>query len=1136
MKLNYFFGLIRRKLYFLIFSLFFLLLSGCGNMTANLNSIFKGPVIQFPEANNPPHIVVGESHPLNPIGGVEPYAYTIVSGGGGFSGSSTFTAPSSPGVVVINVTDSAGNSSLLTIQVVPTLVATASPSVIALNNTSTVVPQGGVAGYSFSVLSGGGVVSSSGVYEPQGFVGVATIRVQDSAGHITTTSVTANSTLQISPMSPAIYTMTTLPFSATGGVAPLSYSILLGAGSIGVSDGLYQASSSAGTATVVVSDALGNSSWTQVTIQQGVSLSPTAVTLAVGNTQVFTAGGGPEPYTFEITSGDGVVGAIMSSTGTSVTTQALSVGTFILRVTDATPRSFDVTVTVNPILISTATYSTISANNTTTISGVNGVPPYSYSKTSGPGSVNSTTGVYTPGEDGFGVILVTDSKGNTSNRSIVVTPRLKILPLAAAVATGESLGLDASGGVSPYVFSLVSGLGSFSGYSYQAPLTPETAVFRVMDSLGNTEQVSIPVVHRPAISDFQITTSVFQNVLYTQNSFSLSFTAANFSKWCIQFRVSASDTCTWNSTPLPTSTLLGDDSKDIKTFYAWVKNDYGMISTAKSSSVFFNSKFPIGASITQDQVASVAVDSDGVVYALEYFFGVLRKFSASGEPLLSFGGRGVTGDGKFNVAQSGIIRHPSGDLYIYDTANRCIKVFNAQGVYKFKFGTSGASPGQLNPLLGAQNGNSIALAADGNILVADTNNHRVQIFTASGDYVSQFGSFGSGDGQFNLPISLAVDSSGNIHVLERGNGRIQKFDGTGAYVSKFGVPGNGDGQLSSFTRGVVVDSLGNIYVSEHPKVQKFNSSGVFLSKLTIDFAAGLAIDVSDNLYVSAGGSVRKYSSAGILQKTFGGVSSEPGYLNRPRDMAADSGGNIYVADSENHRIQKFDSQGNFLFSFGSEGSGNVEFKFPSSVTVDSDGNIHVLDVGNSKIKKFTSTGAFISARSSSMTKRIRSDSFGGIYEVSYNSAISKMDNNGVFVATIGDGMSFYDFSVHENRIYAASTSGISVYDLDGSPLGIDMDVSGIVDTNSITSMLFDGYRLRIAGPGVAQTSLYYHSFYAGDSYLSFEVSSIAGEPSCYPRPSNISSMVKLNGELLILDSYCSRIFKFTGDGLFYLLQ
>ena len=79
----------------------------------------------------------------------------------------------------------------------------------------------------------------------------------------------------------------------------------------------------------------------------------------------------------------------------------------------------------------------------------------------------------------------------------------------------------------------------------------------------------------------------------------------------------------------------------------------------------------------------------------------------------------------------------------------------------------------ISPLLP----NSIWRTTDGlgHLYVADTNNHRIQEFTSSGDYITQWGSFGSGDGQFSYPEAIATDALGSVYVADGGNHRIQKF-------------------------------------------------------------------------------------------------------------------------------------------------------------------------------------------------------------------------------------------------------------------------------------------------------------------------------------------------------------------------
>jgi DNA-binding beta-propeller fold protein YncE len=86
-----------------------------------------------------------------------------------------------------------------------------------------------------------------------------------------------------------------------------------------------------------------------------------------------------------------------------------------------------------------------------------------------------------------------------------------------------------------------------------------------------------------------------------------------------------------------------------------------------------------------------------------------------------------------------------------------------------------------------------------------------------------------------------------------------------------------------------------------------------------------------------------------------------GQFVAPAGMAVDAEGNVYVADSGNHRIQKFDSALNFLGAFGSAGGGDGQFNEPWSVAVDAEGNIYVADTWNHRIQKFDSSFQFVKA-------------------------------------------------------------------------------------------------------------------------------------------------------------------------------
>jgi RHS repeat-associated protein len=93
--------------------------------------------------------------------------------------------------------------------------------------------------------------------------------------------------------------------------------------------------------------------------------------------------------------------------------------------------------------------------------------------------------------------------------------------------------------------------------------------------------------------------------------------------------------------------------------------------------------------------------------------------------------------------------------------------------------------------------------------------------------------------------------------------------------------------------------------------------------------------------------------------SFGSSGSENGQMSGPRGSAADAGGNIWVADTENSRIEKFNAKGEFVSKFGSLGSGNGQLNHPRALAFDPSGNIWVVDAGNARIEKFSATGTYL---------------------------------------------------------------------------------------------------------------------------------------------------------------------------------
>ncbi|XP_014229405.1 serine-rich adhesin for platelets isoform X2 [Trichogramma pretiosum] len=237
----------------------------------------------------------------------------------------------------------------------------------------------------------------------------------------------------------------------------------------------------------------------------------------------------------------------------------------------------------------------------------------------------------------------------------------------------------------------------------------------------------------------------------------------------------------------------------------------------------------------------------------------------------------------------------------------------------FKFGMRGSEAGCFTWPRG------LAVGPDNSIVVADSSNHRVQVFDGKGNFVREFGSYGSAEGEFDCLAGVAVNRIGQFIIADRYNHRIQVFDPSGRFLRAFGFQGSADGRFN-YPWGITTDALGFIYVcdKENHRVQVFQSDGTFVGK-------------------------------------FGSCGSGRGQLEHPHYIAVSSTNRVIVSDSNNHRVQIFDVNGQVLKAFGSEGSDEGQFKFPRGVAVDDQGFIVVADSGNNRVQIFTPEGAFLKA-------------------------------------------------------------------------------------------------------------------------------------------------------------------------------
>ncbi|HYL66432.1 MAG TPA: 6-bladed beta-propeller [Nitrosopumilaceae archaeon] len=265
-----------------------------------------------------------------------------------------------------------------------------------------------------------------------------------------------------------------------------------------------------------------------------------------------------------------------------------------------------------------------------------------------------------------------------------------------------------------------------------------------------------------------------------------------------------------------------------------------------------------------------------------------------------------------------------------------------------------------------KNPKAITIDSTDNIYVVDSGNSQIKKFDSAGKPLLSWGSFGSGNGQFQNPSGILVDQK-YVYISDTGNARIEKFDKNGNFVLAWGTYGEIPGMFHTPV-SISEDRDGNIFVldSGTNKIQIFDLNGKYKDELhpaltyggNFTAANSIVFDSQNNFYVVTSDTNRilKYNNNVDFINYFGSTGTEEGRFNNPNSIAIDSNGYIYVADTNNYRIQKFDSDGTFLVSWGSFGIGPEQFADPVGLAIDSKNNVYVIDKANNDVQKFSPLG------------------------------------------------------------------------------------------------------------------------------------------------------------------------------------
>ncbi|MCX6396057.1 MAG: PxKF domain-containing protein [Propionibacteriales bacterium] len=322
----------------------------------------------------------------------------------------------------------------------------------------------------------------------------------------------------------------------------------------------------------------------------------------------------------------------------------------------------------------------------------------------------------------------------------------------------------------------------------------------------------------------------------------------------------------------------------------------------------------------------------------------------------------------------------------------------------FVAGTGTAGAPTAGPATSSNLFNPYGVAVDGsgNVYIADTVNNRVEKVTPGGQLSVIAGTGDTGaptegpatSSNLDLPIGVAVDGSGNVYIADYGNNRVEQVTPGGqlsviAGTSSQGAPTAGPATSSNLNSpaGVAVDGSGNVYIADqgNHRVEQVTPGGQLsviagtgvagaptagpATSSNLDNPTGVVVDGTGNVYIADGrnNQVEKVTPGGQLSVIAGtGAAGAPtagpatsSNLRTPFGVAVDGSGNVYIADTSNHRVEKVTPGGQLSVIAGTGAAGaptagpatSSNLSYPTGVAVDGTGNVYIADFGNHRVEK-----------------------------------------------------------------------------------------------------------------------------------------------------------------------------------------
>ena len=299
------------------------------------------------------------------------------------------------------------------------------------------------------------------------------------------------------------------------------------------------------------------------------------------------------------------------------------------------------------------------------------------------------------------------------------------------------------------------------------------------------------------------------------------------------------------------------------------------------------SGFPYYLTMGQRRVTSNPVD---IGFGEENVYVLTRGGLGSEVRVISWDDEnlGLRGAGNFTWP-AGLLVDEAENLYVSDEAKHTVTVMDKDGETLAEWGEHGSADGELN------RPSALDFDTEGNIVISDTMNHRVQRFTRDGAHLQTIGGAqGGGEGEMDMPWGVAVDELGDVYVSDWRNDRFQKFSADGEFLMSVGGSGDAKGRFNR-PASVDVDAHGDIYVADwlNNRVQMFNADGRFIEQ----FIGDANLSKSGREYILANQVTLRLREMTDLEPTR--------RLNAPCRVRVDDEFRLFICDFGQHRIQVY---------------------------------------------------------------------------------------------------------------------------------------------------------------------------------------------------------------------------------------